>query len=147
MFLGVKPNSANILIPDTTIDANNIVNAPPNTGYGIVWITAATGGNKPAMIKINAPNKIVNLLTTFVCPTIPTFWEKVVNGKQPKQALAVDTKPSQARAPLISLSVGNLPKPSLHVAVTSPIPSVDATKKIKQTGKIAPISNLISPKL
>ena len=66
---------ASISIPLTTIVPNIISVHPPNTDSGIELKNAPIGGTNPASIINIAPVIIVNLFTTFVIATIPTFCE------------------------------------------------------------------------
>ena len=91
----------------------------------------AIGGKKLAISKNIAPMKIVKRLTTFVCATMPTFCEKVVNGKAPNKAPTVELRPSKAKAPPNSRGVGFLFKPETAKAVVSPMASIIA--QIKHT--------------
>ena len=128
VFLWLKPQSAIIPIPLTTIEPNIIIVHPPRTGSGRVANRAPILGKSPARIKVRAPNIIVNLLTTLVIATRPTFWLKDVIGAQPKRPETALRKPSQARDPWISLSVISRPRPPAQTAVVSPIVSAADTK-------------------
>ena len=113
-----------IFIPLTIIAPNIITVHPPNTQDGRVEKNAPTGGNKPAIISVNAPNIMVHLLTTLVIATSPTFWLKEVIGEHPKTPAEIaDIKPSQQREPDTSFSVISLFKPPVQIAVVSPIVS------------------------
>ena len=92
----------------------------------------AIGGKKLANTKKQDPKKIVNLLTTLVCATIPTFCENVVNGRAPKHAPIAELKPSKVKAPPNSREVGFLDRPETAKAVVSPIASTMATMKQTQ---------------
>ena len=81
---------------------------------------------------------MVNRFTTFVMAISPTFWEKEVTGGHPKKEEKADAYPSQAREPVISLSVMARFKPLEAIAVVSPMVSAADTKKIIATEKIAP---------
>ncbi len=65
----------------------------------------------PASIINIAPVIIVNLFTTFVIATNPTFWLNDVTGGHPNIPVIELEKPSQASEPEISLSVISLSKP------------------------------------
>ena len=62
-----------IVIPLTIIVPNIITVHPPRTQEGSVEKNAPIGGKRPEMIRMRAPNMIVNLLTTLVMATSPTF--------------------------------------------------------------------------
>ena len=113
-----------IFIPLTIIAPNIITVQPPSTHDGSVEKNAPTGGNKPAIISVKAPNIIVHLLTTLVIATSPTFWLKEVIGEHPNTPAEIaDIKPSQQREPDTSFSMISLFKPPVQIAVVSPIVS------------------------
>lgn len=72
------------LIPVIAIDANTETVAPPSTQYGIVVSTEENFGINPAIRIIIAEVSNTLFATTFVEPTIPTFWLYVAVGSPPK---------------------------------------------------------------
>ena len=141
IFLCVKPALASISIPLTTIVPNIISVHPPNTDSGIELKNAPIGGTNPASIINIAPVIIVNLFTTFVIATNPTFWLNDVTGGHPNIPVIELEKPSQASEPEISLSVISLSKPFATTADVSPIVSAAETINIIHTDIIAFILN------
>lgn len=137
VFLDVKPHLATIFIPLTTIEPNIIIVQPPRTGSGRVEKNAPIFGNKAARIRVKAPNIMVNLFTTFVIATRPTFWLNDVIGVHPNRPDTALRKPSQAREPCTSLSVISLPRPPTQTAVVSPIVSAAETRKTTTRAIIA----------
>ena len=138
----MNPHFPIISIPLTTIVPNITIVHPPSTGSGSVEKNAPTGGNIPANIRINAPNIIVNLFTTFVIAIRPTFCENDVIGIHPNTPDTALKKPSHASDPDTSFSVMSLSSPPATTAVVSPIVSAADTKKIRATDKIAPGLNI-----
>ena len=99
--------------------------------------------NKPARIRVRAPNMIVNLFTTFVIATRPTFCENDVIGGHPNTPPeTADINPSHASDPDTSRSVMLRPSPPVQTAVVSPIVSAAETRNTRVTETIAPMSNL-----
>ena len=84
-----------------------------------------------------APVAIVNLFTTLVIATRPTFWLKDVIGRHPNTDDNALTNPSQAIEPDVSFSVTSLPRPDTANADVSPMVSVAETRNIKVTERIA----------
>ena len=121
MFLADIPSLTRSLIPVIAIDANTEATAPPSTHCGIVRSNAENLGIKPATSKIPAEVANTFLATTFVEPTIPTFWLNVAVGGHPKNALTILLIPYPMIPPFNSLSVGNLSIPPVVVAEKSPI--------------------------
>ena len=94
------------MMPLTMIAPNMMTVQPPSTQEGRVEKNAPIGGNSPDMMRVMAPNMMVNLFTTFVMATRPTFCENDVIGEQSKTpADTADMKPSQQSDPETSLSV------------------------------------------
>ena len=104
-------------------------------------ISAASFGNKPAIIIIIAPVAIANLLTTLVMATRPTFWLKEVFGRTPNTAASEEPSPSHITPPESSLSVASLPSPPSVIPEISPTVSTAVTTNIMQIGTIAFASN------
>ena len=69
----VMPNLVTSLMPDTAMEANIITAAPPRTLWGIMEITAASLGLRPASTRKMAPQVRAIRLTTLVMVTSPTF--------------------------------------------------------------------------
>ena len=118
---------------------------PPRTGCGIVWKNPASGGKKPAIIRITAPVPTANLFTTLVIAQRPMFCEKLVIGEQPNIPASAESKPSQASEPEVSSVVISLSRPPWKSAAESPIVSVADTRNITVIEMIAPSSNLCIP--
>lgn len=74
VFLNVSFSVVSSLIPVMAMDANTEATAPPSTHYGIVRSSAENFGIRPAMSRNVADKVNTRLATTFVEPTIPTFW-------------------------------------------------------------------------
>ena len=121
-------HSFNILIPSYMIEPNIITVQPPNTDCGIELNKAPNGGNKDARIKIIAPIKIVKRLITPVIVTKPTFCEKDVSGRQPKQPEIALEKPSTATEPCSSSVLISRFKAPVQTAVVAPVVSAADTK-------------------
>jgi hypothetical protein len=81
------------LIPVIAIDANTETVAPPSTQYGIVVSTEENFGINPAIRIIIAEVSNTLFATTFVEPTIPTFWLYVAVGSPPKNAQTILLNP------------------------------------------------------
>ena len=86
---------------------------------------------------------MVNLFTTFVIATIPTFWLNDVIGRQPNTDESALTNPSHAIEPDVSFSVAYLSSPEEASAEVSPIVSVAETKNISTTDTMASALNSI----
>ena len=142
IFLCEKPHFAIICKPLITILPNIISVQPPSTASGNVASNVPNIGNKPAKTIITQPVKIVNLFTTFVIETSPTFWLNDVIGKQPKSPDNALTKPSAAIEPVSSFFETSRFNPDDASADVSPIVSVADTRKITSTEIIAPILNV-----
>ena len=142
IFLCEKPHFAIICKPLITILPNIISVQPPSTASGNVASNVPNIGNNPAKTIITQPVKIVNLFTTFVIETSPTFWLNDVIGKQPKSPDNALTKPSAAIEPVSSFFETSRFNPDDASADVSPIVSVADTRKITNTEIIAPILNV-----
>ena len=142
IFLCEKPHFAIICKPLITILPNIISVQPPSTASGNVASNVPNIGNNPAKTIITQPVKIVNLFTTFVIETSPTFWLNDVIGKQPKSPDNALTKPSAAIEPVSSFFETSRSNPDDASADVSPIVSVADTRKITSTEIIAPILNV-----
>lgn len=142
IFLCEKPHFAIICKPLITILPNIISVQPPSTASGNVASNVPNIGNNPAKTIITQPVKIVNLFTTFVIETSPTFWLNDVIGKQPKSPDNALTKPSAAIEPVSSFFETSRFNPYDASADVSPIVSVADTRKITSTEIIAPILNV-----
>ena len=142
IFLCEKPHFAIICKPLITILPNIISVQPPSTASGNVASNVPNIGNNPAKTIIIQPVKIVNLFTTFVIETSPTFWLNDVIGKQPKSPDNALTKPSAAIEPVSSFFETSRFNPDEASADVSPIVSVADTRKITSTEIIAPILNV-----
>ena len=142
IFLCEKPHFAIICKPLITILPNIISVQPPSTASGNVASKVPNIGNNPAKTIITQPVKIVNLFTTFVIETSPTFWLNDVIGKQPKSPDNALTKPSAAIEPVSSFFETSRFNPDDASADVSPIVSVADTRKITSTEIIAPILNV-----
>ena len=142
IFLCEKPHFAIICKPLITILPNIISVQPPSTASGNVASNVPNIGNNPAKTIITQPVKIVNLFTTFVIETSPTFWLNDVIGKQPKSPDNALTKPSAAIEPVSSFFETSRFNPDDASADVSPIVSVAETRKITSTEIIAPILNV-----
>ena len=142
IFLCEKPHFAIICKPLITILPNIISVQPPSTASGNVASNVPNIGNNPAKTIITQPVKIVNLFTTFVIETSPTFWLNDVIGKQPKSPDNALTKPSAAIEPVSSFFETSRFNPDDASADVSPIVSVADTRKITSTEIIAPILNV-----
>lgn len=142
IFLCEKPHFAIICKPLITILPNIISVQPPSTASGNVASNVPNIGNNPAKTIITQPVKIVNLFTTFVIETSPTFWLNDVIGKQPKSPDNALTKPSAAIEPVSSFFETSRFNHDDASADVSPIVSVADTRKITSTEIIAPILNV-----
>ena len=142
IFLCEKPHFAIICKPLITILPNIISVQPPSTASGNVASNVPNIGNNPAKTIITQPVKIVNLFTTFVIETSPTFWLNDVIGKQPKSPDNALTKPSATIEPVSSFFETSRFNPDDASADVSPIVSVADTRKITSTEIIAPILNV-----
>ena len=142
IFLCEKPHFAIICKPLITILPNIISVQPPSTASGNVASNVPNIGNNPAKTIITQPVKIVNLFTTFVIETSPTFWLNDVIGKQPKSPDNALTKPSATIEPVSSFFETSRFNPDDASADVSPIVSVAETRKITSTEIIAPILNV-----
>ena len=142
IFLCEKPHFAIICKPLITILPNIISVQPPSTASGNVASNVPNIGNNPAKTIITQPVKIVNLFTTFVIETSPTFWLNDVIGKQPKSPDNALTKPSAAIEPVSSFFETSRFNPDDASAYVSPIVSVADTRKITSTEITAPILNV-----
>lgn len=142
IFLCEKPHFAIICKPLITILPNIISVQPPSTASGNVASNVPNIGNNPAKTIITQPVKIVNLFTTFVIETSPTFWLNDVIGKQPKSPDNALTKPSAAIEPVSSFFETSRFNPDEASADVSPIVSVADTRKITSTEITAPILNV-----
>lgn len=142
IFLCEKPHFAIICKPLITILPNIISVQPPSTASGNVASNVPNIGNNPAKTIITQPVKIVNLFTTFVIETSPTFWLNDVIGKQPKSPDNALTKPSAAIEPVSSFFETSRFNPDDASADVSHIVSVADTRKITSTEIIAPILNV-----
>ena len=136
IFLCENPHLLIICRPLTTIVPNIIIVQPPSTASGSVERMAPKAGNIPAIIIITAPVAMVNLFTTFVIATSPTFWLNDVIGRQPNTDESALTNPSHAIEPDVSFSVAYLSSPEEASAEVSPIVSVAETKNISTTDTI-----------
>ena len=72
-FLSFISTELKVFIPDAATVPNITIPTPPSTGEGIVFIIAATFGNKPSTTKIIPAIDATYLLATFVKGIKPTF--------------------------------------------------------------------------
>ena len=137
----VKPASAIIWKPESTIVPNIMMVQPPSTACGSELNTAAMPGTKLASTRIRPPERITLRLTTLVIATSPIFCANDVSGRQPNRPETLEIRPSPAIAPAVSRSEGARLRPTFAKAAVSPSTSTEDTTYNRAKEMIAPASN------